>query len=311
MTDDSLRPEDREAAIDLPTPRDLRIEAMVRSLPQPPVDPEFRERLRDQFVESRVVTADPAAPPPPRGAGNGVLRSGVSRRRSIFALAGALAAGIAIVALLRSADRPDEQVAIEGASPVAYEIAPGGPADDGSLLVDGREVAVADVRAGRTRILAGQDVEVRGALPLELVWDDVLLLELVPGSRFSLPGAPRGTGGEPTAVLRGHIANGEVRIVTGPGFLGRSLTVESDDASIEVIGTTFAVIRDSMGTCVCVEDGVTQIHSRDGKQGGRVVAGRRLQLFDDLRPPVASPIRPEETMKLGMLRDRAGTRFAP
>ncbi len=311
MSDDSVRPDDRQPADAPPTPREQRVEAMARSLAPPPSDPEFRERLRDQFAGSRVAPTAPAAPPPPGRSRSAMLRPRFSRRRSILALAGALAAGIAIVALLRFNGRLHEPGVIENASPVAYDTAPGELTDDGLLLVDGLEVAVADVRAGRRRILAGQDVELRGTLPLELVWDDVLAIELVPGSRCTLPGGTGGAGDESATELHGHIARGEVRIVTGPGFSGRTLTIESDDASVHVVGTTFAVIRDSAGTCVCVEDGVTQIRSREGNQGGRVVAGRRLQLFDDFRPPVDSPIRPEEAMKLGMLRDRAGSRFVP
>jgi ferric-dicitrate binding protein FerR (iron transport regulator) len=103
--------------------------------------------------------------------------------------------------------------------------------------------------------------------------------------------------------VEARLQSGEVRFVTGPRFRGARLTVATPEAQIEVSGTTLAVIRDSVSTCVCVLSGTVRIGPAEGAME-TVPAGRRRALFRDGRTPHEMTLSPMESMKLGVLRER-------
>jgi ferric-dicitrate binding protein FerR (iron transport regulator) len=282
---DELRPGTAGA---LMSRAERQAEALVRGLSTPAADAGFRDRLRAAFTAGAVTpgraSTDPAARSP-GGAGNR------SRRGRWLAAAGAAAAILAIVVFLRpggSARQEWTVVTITGAGEEA-------------IRVDGRPVAVADLTAGRFRLRGGARIALPESVAIELRWAGLLALETVAGTSFSLPGGPsRGADGS----LVGRIEEGEVRFVTAPAFSGRGLRIESEEASVEVTGTTFSVIRDSLGTCVCVEEGAVRLTARDGTGSWHVPAGRRRQHYGGGRPSEELDLRPGESMKLRMLQER-------
>lgn len=288
--DDEL---DMDAASDVPVSPEGRVaEDAVRALPTPVAAEAFRGRVREAFIAgSAAPSAGDAAGPAARGSAS-QRRAWPSRRRTL-AVAIAVAATILAVVLLRPGGTPADEWTIAGIA----------GADAGSIRIDGREHSIAALRAGGSTIRAGARVELPESTTIELRRAGLLALETAPGSWFALPRSVRSREGvEP---LIGTIERGEVRYVTGPGFVGHSLRIESDEAAVEVVGTTFSVIRDTSGTCVCVESGQVRIVAAGGRGGWDVPAGRRRQVFTDARPSLDMPLRPGEAMKLQMFRDRS------
>jgi hypothetical protein len=175
-----------------------------------------------------------------------------------------------------------------------------GPGEE-AIRVDGRPVAVADLAAGRFRLRGGARIALPESVAIELRWAGLVALETVAGTSFSIPG---GSSGGADGSLVGRIEAGEVRFVTAPAFSGRGLRIDSEEASVEVTGTTFSVIRDSLGTCVCVEEGAVRLTARDGTGSWHVPAGRRRQHYGGGRPSEELDLRPGESMKLRMLQER-------
>jgi len=71
---------------------------------------------------------------------------------------------------------------------------------------------------------------------------------------------------------------GEIRVTTGPSFPGAHLDVSTPVAAIEVSGTTFAVILEPHGTCVCVLEGTVKVGRRDTHKMGDVPRPAPLRL---------------------------------
>src|SRR5687768_1619740 len=59
-----------------------------------------------------------------------------------------------------------------------------------------------------------------------------------------------------------EFVSGETRVTSGAGFGGARLRFRTPEAHVEVTGTTLAVIRDSVATCVCVFEGTVSIGTR-------------------------------------------------
>jgi ferric-dicitrate binding protein FerR (iron transport regulator) len=111
----------------------------------------------------------------------------------------------------------------------------------------------------------------------------------------------------PQAPRRGRAAeakldSGQVRVTTGPAFAGARLVFETPEAIVRASGTTYAVIREPAGTCVCVFDGMVEVGPK-GRKLERVEHGRRGFVFTDGRIEHAE-IRYDEIGQLGAFRDR-------
>ena len=91
--------------------------------------------------------------------------------------------------------------------------------------------------------------------------------------------------------------------MTGRRFTGRRLRVELPDAAVEISGTTFAVIRNAEGSCVCVLEGTVTMRDATGTAG--VMPLHRRVVPPRGEPPRDEPIRTMERMKLEMLRNQA------
>lgn len=136
---------------------------------------------------------------------------------------------------------------------------------------------------------------------MEILCNGHLVVQLTPSTEMTVPAPPRRWFGRAaTASFHG----GEARILTGPRFRGSRLTVVTDEARVEVTGTTLAVIRDAEGTCVCVFEGAVAVGAR-GDEPERVATGLRRFHYKGSRPAATLPIDDMENAKLSMFQDRA------
>lgn len=248
---------------------EARARDLVQKLPRPAPDPEFHARLRREFA-------------------GGVITSPISRVPARWRAAAVAAAAIVAVILLARAAAllnrgPDWVVA--------------GASGSGVVILDGREITVSDLGhelAPRRRL------EVKGELQLDLHLPGALVLQIPAGGDVTLPAPGRWF----DRTLRGEIRAGEARWVTGPRFRGSHLVLIAPDATIEVTGTTFAIICEPGATCLCVLDGSATMVTADGR-AERVAPGTRRTVYRNGKPPLLEEIRPMERMKLGMLADQS------
>lgn len=256
---------------DIPGPDEARARDAVRGLAPVRADAAFRERLKRDFVAGRIGERRPLVLPVPW------------HRRPVWRLALIPAAAALLVVSVWVTDR----------GPGWRVMATRG---EGVVLVD-------DVRVPRDALAGHLEPGARLAVPagteLDLASPAGLVVQVTAGTELTLPATPgRWFRRQVTAAVRG----GEIRVTTGSAFVGSRLRVETPEAEIEVTGTTFAVICEPVGTCVCVHDGVVKVGARGGTMEP-VGHGRRRYVFNDGRAPESAEIRPAEIAKLGMFRD--------
>lgn len=212
------------------TPEQERVRTALRALATAEPDAQYRARLRAQFTGGTLVEHSPAIVPLRAESGAGWL--GVA-----LAVAACLVLGVMLFD-----QGPAWQVSRVGG--------------EGTVLVGERMLPLREVgdlsaalaRGGRVRVPVGAEVE--------LVAPGMMAMTLSAGSDVDVPRAPgrwfqRGA----HAVVRA----GETFITTGRRFHGARLTVTTDEARVEVVGTTFAVLRHEEGTCVCVMEGTVRV----------------------------------------------------
>ncbi|HYM80359.1 MAG TPA: FecR domain-containing protein [Candidatus Limnocylindria bacterium] len=255
------------------TAAESRARGAVQSLRRPQADRAFRERLERDFTTGQVAA-----------------------RRTLVLLARP-AVSWAWWALAPAA----------AALAIAIGIANRGPAwrvvetrGEGMVIVEGRPVPVQHL-AGRAKGLApGARITLTGTTEIEIASQGQLVVQITPGSEITLPRPPGRWFGR---TGTGAVWKGEIRVTTGPRFRGASLALETPEAAIDVVGTTFAVICERAGTCVCVLEGTVRVGPK-GAAMKPVAHGRRMYVFNDGRAPEDAAIRPNEIGKLGMFRDQ-------
>jgi ferric-dicitrate binding protein FerR (iron transport regulator) len=137
----------------------------------------------------------------------------------------------------------------------------------------------------------------RGALDVQL--GDRLRIRLHAGSRAQLPRGPgRWFGG----VRRLVVEDGEISGTTRPGPLGFDLSLVTQEAEARVRGTTFAVTRNALGPCFCVDDGALEITTR-GRDTVDVPMRMRAQVYEDGRAPQVVELTEAERTSLRGIRD--------
>ena len=252
-----------------------RLREVLKGLPQLEADRDYRQRLARRFVSGDFERE--AAPWSPRG------RS----RRPVLAWAAAvlaLATALAVYGL-----RPEQ--------PSWRVVAATG---EGDIGLDGVPVAAGDSETWGARLRAGIRVQIPDGGELTVVSTDGVVLQLTAGTDMTLPAAGWWPWQE---SWNSRIATGEARITTAQEFRGRKVRIASDEARIEVTGTTLAVIKNSDGICVCVFAGRVRMGAR-GAPLEVVDAGRRHVVFSDGKPELTEDILPMEKTKLGMLQDQ-------
>lgn len=258
---------------DLTAQQRLAREAL-KALPRPQADPAFRARLRRDFVSGAIT-----------GLGRTPVAEPRWRPRLAWVWA-PVAAGLLALAGAWLNRGPDWTVASSGA--------------DGFAIVDGRPIPLLHREDLARALRRGGTIRLESTAEIELVAPGQLAVEVTAATDATLPPAPGRWVGR---AVRGAVRSGELRITTGRGFRGARLAVETPEAEVEVTGTTLAVIRESVGTCVCVMDGRVMMGARDGAMAP-IAAGMRRFMFNDGRPTEEDSMRPMEKVKLGAMRSR-------
>jgi len=268
---------------DEPAPEARRARDAVRALSAPRPEPGYRARMKRDFVAGTLagpVGTGVSHPPPGQESS--------SWRGMLLPMAAALL----IVSALSLNRGPDWEV---------VRTAGGGPA-----VVDGRAIPF-DRPAELARAVAnGARVAMPPGASLVLAARGQMAVEITPATAASLSAPPGRWVGR---IARAEVTTGELRITTGRDFHGARLRVRTPEASIEVTGTTLAVIREPHGTCVCVMDGVVRVGAGRGPMVA-VEAGRRRFVFNDGRAPEQAEMRPIEHVELAAMRDEQRERMA-
>ncbi len=208
------------------TPEQDRVRVAVRALPAAEADTEFRARLRAQFTRGAFAGVQPT-----------IVPLSLRARPVWLGTALAVAAGLVLGVMLFN-QGPAWQIArVRG---------------EGTVLVGDRMLSLRDVRNLTAALAHGGRVRLPADAELDLVAPGAIAMTLSSGSDVDVPRAPgRWFQRNAHAVVRA----GETYITTGRRFHGAHLTVTTDEARVEVVGTTFAVLRHEEGTCVCVMEG--------------------------------------------------------
>jgi len=257
------------------TPAEARARDAVRALPPPAADAAFRARLKADFVAGSIA-------PPVRAATIVPLRSAFTWRRAFVPLAAAAAAVLVIAGVLNRG-APWHLMAVAG---------------DGVAVVDGVPVPLGHADELARRLVPGARVRVPETATVELASMGTLAIQLTPGTDLTVPAVPGRWWARRVAA---EIRSGEIRVTSGRRFKGARLAIETPAASVELSGTTLAVICDPEGTCVCVLEG----HARVGPRGGAMMSvpgGMRRFVFLDARAPELATMREIEHVKLGEMR---------
>jgi ferric-dicitrate binding protein FerR (iron transport regulator) len=266
------------------TPDEVRAREALRAQRAPRPSAAFRARLGEEFVTGTIESAAPPRALPIPWQRRATTRWGAS--------ALALAAALLVVSALNQA--PDWQVtAVRGAGMVTF---------------DGVPVPTSHRDELARRMKPGVFVQLGDGVEIEAASRGMMAIEYASGTQASVP-QPPGRWFQRRAVA--EVRSGEIRVMTGREFPGARLALETPEARVEVTGTTFAVICEPAGTCVCVLEGRVHVGTRGGVGMIEVVAGRRRYVFADGRPEESAEMRPTEHVELGRLRERMNTMVGP
>lgn len=275
-----------------PEDRDVRrAQEALRGLGVPSADPDFRSRLRAAFLDGSLRYETVAPMPAPRPLA--VRRPWFARPVTALWAAGA-AAVITLFAGIAFNPGPHWQVASMQAA-------------HGNVMIDEDPIPADDAASLTDALIEGSTIEWNGEGELMIVSPGQLAISIAPGTRMTLPAPP------PRFFSRmssGTLLAGRLRVTTGPGFHGARLRLTTPEATAEVTGTTLAVIRDAMATCVCVSDGKVRVRdARPRANGfrsdfGMIPAGERQVVYraEQAKLPERTPILPTERTPLAALR---------
>lgn len=272
MTHDDLTPEENADA--------RRAEDTLRALPPAAPAPAFRARLREAFASGTIDDAPGDAPPV------AARRPGGRAERFPLALAGAVAAVLVVAGAWAFNPGPRWRVAeIQHAH--------------GNVIVNDDAIPADDTESLDEVLVPGATIEWDGDGDLELLSRGRLALGIAPGTHMTLPAPP------PRWFFRhsaGRVETGTVRLTSGPRFHGARVTIATPEATVEMTGTTLAVIHEPMGTCVCVLEGSVRVRA-GAHDMGMVPAGQRQVVFANGQPAVRADMRPTERVALGAMRE--------
>ncbi len=199
----------------------------------------------------------------------------------------AVAAAAAVVALL-----------IYGAMP------------NGHWIVTQAEPASAISIVGHTpelgQTFAGGSVQTAADCEFELTLDGIMRMRFRPDTQAEVPSTPARWFNRDRELL---VEAGEV-FGTTDGPLGFSFRLRTPEATADLVGTTFAVIRNAEATCFCLYEGSIEFTPLATGQAATLPVGKRVTIYRDGRPALIEPIDGGEQMKLQMIQD-AGTGIAP
>jgi hypothetical protein len=294
-------------------PRQKQIEELLQSLPEPkPPSEEFVARLRSEFAAGTIrpgpfatdseekpwleddrrdeASATPDAPPAEAASGGEIpgpeARPRVVRFPWRFVFPVAAAAAILLVVFVLNRGSGPGNITAQG---------------NGTIHIGDETFPFSEAEEFTHRLQPGTKFAVEGDMSalLDLLYPGNLAVQATPGVTMTVPQPPGRWFGRTSKF---QIDRGEVRVVTGPDFAGSLLRIRTPGTSVEVLGTTLAVLCDPCSTCVCVLDGTARMKDRSGEMV-RVPPGMRNTIFNELdQPLIKEPIRPSERMKLQMLQ---------
>jgi len=269
-----MEPERMREAEPLLTEAERRARERVRRLPRASADPEFRARLAADFTLGELERLRRVS----------AIRLPWHRREMTrWALGAAVAAALVVVTLALNQGPPWRVVSLHGR---------------GIATVDGREVALRDVPELERRMKPGAQIVLPTDADMMLRAGDEMMLALDPGAVVTLPGTPGRWFGR---RAEGRVDVGTMRVSTGPTFHGAALAISTPEARLRVIGTTFAVICEPTGTCVCVLEGVVDVGPLGGPMS-EIASGMRGYVYASGAPMDHEGMRPDERVKLALLR---------
>ena len=238
----------------------------MRSLSRPAADPDFRARLKSQFVAGEIPRSELSEPLPRRSILSGGSWWGVS----------GLAAAAMIAALLLGFNR----------LPGPDFLASNGV---GTVTIDGRELPAGSTAEIDAALRAGGHVQVGEGGSLDIVYPGSFAMRLGAGTDMVLPPRP---GRWTRRTVEGSVTYGEVSVRTGPDLAGGALVISTDEGRAVIHGTLVSVLRNEAVTCVCLIEGSADILT-DAADLGAVPLGMRWVLFRDGSEPQLLEIVPE------------------
>lgn len=234
----------------------------VRSLPRPEADAAFRARLKEQFVSGAIDASPPSAAPG-------------SRLGSVWLGWSALAAAAVVtVALLGFNRLPGPELASASGS--------------GTVVVDGREIAVSRTEVLDEVLRVGARVQVGEDTEIDVVYPGTMILRLSAGTDLVLPERP---GRWFQRTVEAPMVAGEMSLRTGPDLVGGGVIVRTDEGRAVIRGTLVSVVRTDDVTCICLFDGDASVTCSSGDLGA-LEPGKRWVLFRDGSEPAFADIEP-------------------
>jgi hypothetical protein len=259
--------------------------------PPPRSGASFRDRLRDEFISGAIEVSGTREA---RGRARrkltpirGMVRR---RRRASVWIAASLAAAAAVTIVIGTLNQGQKWMVT-------------GVRGDGSVAVDGETVPLSDRAALNRLIVPGAEVKIPEGVEIDLVSGGVMALQLTRRTDLTIPPPPTRW---INRRMEMHVRYGDIRMTTGPDFHGTRLNVFTPEASVEVVGTTLAVIVQTNGTCVCVLEGAARVGrmTPNGPTDIQPVRGGRLRfVWKENRPPSSDHMRDMERIRLAQFRD--------
>jgi FecR protein len=193
-----------------------------------------------------------------------------------------IAAAAAIVFFMIGSEPTMEWVVLDVVEPAGVQVTEATPPAVGDRLDSGTLITA-----------AGSE--------LELQLGDRLRFRMLPGTQIELPKAPGRWFGRSREL---ELASGEIYGTTGGKQLGFDLDFKTDELTAVLTGTTFAVFRTDLASCVCLwEGGVKVTPSAEPDLPTLLQPNQRVWVYKDGRPREVLPLNDMEIMKLQMTSD--------
>jgi hypothetical protein len=257
-------------------PRDPELERLLAKAGRPGASPAFRARLKEQFLATAGPVPDVMPP---------VM---VPRRTRMFPFLWPFVLAASVAFILHYVISHDANV--------RWHVV--GTEGGGEYVIDGRRMHSSETGKLLDAVQTAHEIETFDA-GLRLQLADDLMLDLAPKTRVSQLSFP-------AAHVYSIYANvGSLRITTGPNFPGNRLRVMTDDMETAVVGTTFALDVEALGTCLCCIDGTVKCDARDTRGMQPADAGRMCFAFHTGKKPLWGEAVPQHVEPLEKLKSFA------
>jgi ferric-dicitrate binding protein FerR (iron transport regulator) len=250
--------------------RQRQAKEAVRQLSAPQADPDFRARLKSQFVAGDIPAGEFSSAAVPAA-----LSAKSPRPRATWLGWSGLAAAAVLAAVFLGFNRlpGPEYLGSNGV---------------GQVTVNGQLMDIDDTAALGASLKPGSRVQVGEGGSLDILYPGSFALRLGEGSDLVLPGRPgRWTGRRTEAEM----AYGEVSVRTGPDLQGGQLVIRTAESRAVIEGTLVSVYRNKELTCVCLFEGSASVTTETADLGP-VPPGKRWVLFSDGSEPQLLDIVP-------------------